>query len=243
MGILRHDLVLLSLAWLCAVVPAGKSQERPAVQRTIQTAPVLAHYPPIALSLDTPALSPGRTTFTTQAELEAFCEALAVAPGSAGHVSNLTLGTTPGGRKMLAMLVSKEGAKTPADMAKLQNQAGLVPYLQSGEVQWWYFPKNGVGMPFYDAYTAQQFQAQYGVPLGIITSNTADPSAFLREVSFLPTLIGAYTSAIRTALQAAFPACRHEILYPTDTNSTALNRLINYPAADWTPAACCSAGC
>jgi len=121
------------------------------------------------------------------------------------------------------------------DMALLQSTAGLIPYLQSGEVQWWYFP-NSVGMPFYDAYTQQQFTAKYGVPMQTIPNSTVDPSAYPNEVAFLPTLIGTYTGGIRSALQTAYPGCRYEVLYPTDTNNTALNRLINYPATDWTPA-------
>ncbi len=121
------------------------------------------------------------------------------------------------------------------DIAALQSAAGLVPYLQSGEVQWWYFSAAGVSMPFYDAYTMQQFTAAYGVPMKEILTNAADPASYPNEVTFLPLLIGAYTSAIRTALQNAYPACRYEVLYPTDTNNTPLNTLINYPAADWTP--------
>jgi len=121
------------------------------------------------------------------------------------------------------------------DIAALQNSAGLVPYLQSGEVQWWYFSTAGVSMPFYDAYTQQQFSATYGVPMQEILTNTADPSSYPNEVAFLPMLIGAYTYAIRTALQQAYPACRYEVLYPTDTNNTPLNSLINYPSNDWTP--------
>jgi hypothetical protein len=30
-----------------------------------------------------------------------------------------------------------------------------------------------------------------------------------------------------------YPACRYEILYPTDVNNTPLNKLINYPSSDW----------
>jgi hypothetical protein len=121
-------------------------------------------------------------------------------------------------------------------VAALQSSAGLVPYLQSGEVQWWYFPSTSISMPFYDAYTQQQFAAQYGVSMKEILSNTADPTAYPNEVVFLPTLIGAYTAAIRSALQSAYPGCRVEVLYPTDTNNTPLNSLVNYPSADWTPA-------
>lgn len=132
------------------------------------------------------------------------------------------------------------------DMAMLQSDAGMVPFLQSGEVQWWYFPKQSwdatqgqnvnVGMPFYDAYTEDQFAQKYGAPIQTITSNDVDPSQYPNETTFLPSLIGTYTAAIRSALQAQFPGCRYEILYPTDTNSTPLNQLVNFPVGDWTPA-------
>jgi hypothetical protein len=121
------------------------------------------------------------------------------------------------------------------EIAALESAAGLVPYLQSGEVQWWYFSTAGVSMPFYDAYTQQQFTATYGVAMQEILTNTADPASYPNEVAFLPMLIGAYTYAIRTALQQAYPGCRYEVLYPTDTNNTPLNSLINYPSNDWTP--------
>lgn len=128
-----------------------------------------------------------------------------------------------------------------SDMAALQSQAGLVPYLQSGEVQWWYFPWNSEGeqpvsMPFYDAYTQQEFEAQYGVSMQEIVNNNVNPGDFPNEVAFLPTLIGACTAAIRTALQAQYPNCRYEVLYPTDTNDTPFNQLINFPTSDWIPA-------
>ena len=123
------------------------------------------------------------------------------------------------------------------DMAALQQAAGLTPYLQSGEVQWWYFPKPGVGMTFYDAFTLQQFAVQYGVAMQVITTNdphNLDPLA--NEIAFLPTLIGNYTAFVRGALQTHYPACRYEVLYPTDVNATPFNLLINYASNDWTPA-------
>ncbi|HEX4772719.1 MAG TPA: hypothetical protein VH351_17935 [Bryobacteraceae bacterium] len=119
------------------------------------------------------------------------------------------------------------------DMAQLQANAGMTPYLQFGEVQWWYFP-NQAGMPFYDSYTQQQFQASYGTPIKIITSNTEDPTKYPNECIFLPQLIGTYTASIRSAVQTSFPGSRYEVLYPTDTNDTPLNQIINYPANDWT---------
>ncbi|MGH9608326.1 MAG: non-contractile tail sheath protein [Bryobacteraceae bacterium] len=126
-------------------------------------------------------------------------------------------------------------------MAGLQQAAGLMPYLQFGEVQWWYYPWNRsstetpVSMPFYDSYTMQQFQAKYGVVMQTIPDENADPSQYPNEAAFLPTLIGAHTAAIHAAVGSQFSDCRFEVLYPTDTNNTALNRLVNYPAEDWTP--------
>jgi hypothetical protein len=135
------------------------------------------------------------------------------------------------------------------EMAVLQASAGLVPYLQSGEVQWWYFAKhtweknNGawvdlgdaqIGMPLYDDYTKQQFEAAYGRAMQIIQAD-ADPANYPSETAFLPTLIGAYTAAIRNALRQHYASARFEVLYPIDVNNTPLNRIINYPGNDWAP--------
>ena len=122
------------------------------------------------------------------------------------------------------------------DMAGLFNAAGLIPYLQFGEVQWWYFPDDGSGMPFYDAYTTSTFQAQYGRPLTVIPTNTVDPATIPQEAAFLPGLIGAFTSQIINFVRSAYPNCRFEVLYPTDVNNTPLNQVINYPRAAWTSA-------
>jgi hypothetical protein len=123
------------------------------------------------------------------------------------------------------------------DMAGVMNAAGLRPYLQFGEVQWWYFPDDGSGMPFYDAYTTSTFHAQFGRDLTVITSNTTDPGTVPQEAAFLPGLIGSFTSQVMSYVRAAFANCRFEVLYPTDVNSTALNIVINYPHGDWTPGA------
>jgi|CZKS01.1.fsa_nt_gi hypothetical protein len=121
------------------------------------------------------------------------------------------------------------------DMANVLVAAGMQPYLQFGEVQWWYFPDDGSGMPFYDAYTASTFQAQYGRPLTVIASNTVDPSTIPQEAAFLPGLIGSFTSQIIAFVRSSIPNCRFEVLYPIDVNDTPLNRVINYPVSEWTP--------
>jgi len=122
------------------------------------------------------------------------------------------------------------------EYADLMAEVGLTPYLQFGEVQWWYFPKPGVGMTFYDEYTKQQFELQYGRPMAVIMSNYDDPAAYPDEVAFLPTIIGAYTDAIIEYVRLSHPTAKFEVLYPTDVNDGALNQVINYAWGSWTPA-------
>jgi len=121
------------------------------------------------------------------------------------------------------------------DMAQIMSNAGMTPYLQFGEVQWWYTAAHG-GMPFYDAYTTSAFQAAYGQPMATIPSQNADPALYPNECVFLPGLIGHFTQAIMTFVRQSMPNAKFEVLYPPDVNNTALNKLINYPAAAWTPA-------
>jgi hypothetical protein len=109
------------------------------------------------------------------------------------------------------------------DMANILVDAGMNPYLQFGEVQWWYFPYDGSGMPFYDAYTTSTFQSQYGRPMTVITTNSVDPKTISQEADFLPGLIGNFTSQIMSFVRASVPNCRFEVLYPVDVNSTPLN--------------------
>ena len=129
-----------------------------------------------------------------------------------------------------------------AEMASLMSQAGVVPYLQFGEVQWWYFPgptatvATEPGMPFYDAYTTGTFQSTFGRPMAVIANQHADATQLSGECTFLPGLIGAFTKAIREFVLATFPGARFEVLYPPDVNDTALNRAVNLPKNDWTPA-------
>jgi hypothetical protein len=122
------------------------------------------------------------------------------------------------------------------DMANILVAAGMNPYLQFGEVQWWYFPDDGSGMPFYDAYTTSTFQAEYGSAMAVITSNTINPTTVPQEAVFLPGLIASFTSQIMAFVRATVPNCRFEVLYPVDVNDTPLNQVINYPVSEWTPA-------
>jgi hypothetical protein len=129
-----------------------------------------------------------------------------------------------------------------AEMAAIQSAAGLTPYLQFGEVQWWYFPDDGAGhsysgMPFYDAWTQSQFLAAFGHAMATITTNTVNPATYPNEVSFLPGVVGNFTNAVMAFVRTTQPSCRFEVLYPTDVNYSAFDQAINYPTSAWTPAA------
>ncbi len=132
------------------------------------------------------------------------------------------------------------------DMATLMSAAGVRPYLQFGEVQWWYFcpptdPANGNwnpiafgGMPYYDAYTMSTFEAQFGRPMHIFTDPTNDPAPYPQESSFLPGLIGQFTSNIMDFVRTVYADAEFEVLYPPDTNDALLTSIINLPS-QWSP--------
>jgi len=127
------------------------------------------------------------------------------------------------------------------DAAAIEADAGLQPYLQFGEVQWWYFPSDGLGhpfsgMPFYDAWATAEFEAEYGRAMTVFTDNTADPSAYPDEVTFLQTVLGNFSAAIMDCVRGTYPTARFEVLYPLDVNQTAFNQGINFPSTQWTAA-------
>jgi hypothetical protein len=126
-----------------------------------------------------------------------------------------------------------------AEMAALQASAGLQPYLQFGEVQWWYFPNDGLGhaysgMPFYDASNTAQFQAEFGRAMTVFTNNTSDPSLYPDETGFLAARVGSFTTSVISHVRGTQPTTRFEVLYPTDVNQTAFNQVVNLPQSAWT---------
>ncbi len=128
------------------------------------------------------------------------------------------------------------------DMADVMHAAGVQPYLQFGEVQWWYFcpPRNPTagdwsplpdgGMPFYDKYTTSTFQSQYQRAMHVFTDPSNDPSDYPDESSFLPGLIGQFTASIMAYVRQTYPDAEFEVLYPLDTNDAALTQVINLPS-------------
>jgi hypothetical protein len=122
------------------------------------------------------------------------------------------------------------------DAANVLVASGASPYLQFGEVQWWYFPDDGSGMPYYDADTTSTFHSTYGHDLATILTNDLDPATVPDEAAFLPLQIANFTSTIMSFVRGTVSDCRFEVLYPVDVNSPALNKVVNFPVAEWTPA-------
>jgi phage tail sheath gpL-like len=120
------------------------------------------------------------------------------------------------------------------DLADQMAAAGLTPYLQFGEVQWWY-NASASGMPFYDAYTTSAFQARYGRAMATISSPDADPSDYADECEFLAGLIGEFTQSVISYVRQSHPDAKFEVLYPMDTNAPALNQKVNFPKDAWMP--------
>ncbi len=121
------------------------------------------------------------------------------------------------------------------EMANVMVAAGQQPYLQFGEVQWWYFADAEPSLPFYDAYTKTLFQKTYGRPISLIRNNTIQPSAFPQEAAFLPQLIGDFTASIMSYVHQALPQTKFEVLYPPDVNNFPMNAAVNFPLTYWTP--------
>jgi hypothetical protein len=122
------------------------------------------------------------------------------------------------------------------ELAGLMASAGVTPYLQFGEMQWWYFPYDGSGMPFCDAYSDQEFAATYNRAPQRIANQFANPDDYPDEVVFYRNLLGQFSAQAMAFVRATIAACRFEVLYPCDTNSTAFNRAVNFASAHWTAA-------
>ncbi len=121
------------------------------------------------------------------------------------------------------------------ELADLMAEAGQQPFLQFGEVQWWYFPASGSGMPFYDEYTKEAFRNAYGREMHVFSSNLEDPSLYPQECAMLAGLIGAFTDAVIDFVRQSHANAEFEVLYAPDVNEPELTRLVNLPA-EWSPA-------
>ncbi|MBI3697188.1 MAG: hypothetical protein HY238_20430, partial [Acidobacteria bacterium] len=125
--------------------------------------------------------------------------------------------------------------KAYEEMVGHMEAAGLTARLQFGEVLWWYFA-NASGMAFYDAYTTDRFQTQYGRLLHTFLTPNDDPSVNVYvEANFLHQTVKDHVESIRTHVLASHPSAKFELLWPLDVNDPGtrrLNRYINL-ALEW----------
>src|SRR5205814_5746599 len=110
------------------------------------------------------------------------------------------------------------------DMANLMVEADCVPYLQFGEVQWWYFVtdwdwasvllplRTHDSLPFYDAYTITTFAATDGRPMHVFGNSGASTASFPEEAAVLPGLIGVVTDQINSFVRATQSDAKFEVL-------------------------------
>jgi hypothetical protein len=93
------------------VIPPAHAQDITMGTRYRQSADVLARYPDINLKLNTPAVAPGRTTYTSHAELESYLLALA-RPDAPLVLQTLT--KTQQGRSLPLLIFTPERLTDPA---------------------------------------------------------------------------------------------------------------------------------
>ncbi len=120
------------------------------------------------------------------------------------------------------------------ESAVLMVEGGLVPYLQLGEVQYWYFP-NAAGMPYYDHDARTQFEAIHGRPMARILNQYQSPALFPDEITFLRNRLGDFCTAIIQHVRSTLPATRFEVLYPPDVNDSPIGEVVNFPELSWNP--------
>ncbi|MDJ1157397.1 M14 family metallopeptidase [Chelatococcus sp. SYSU_G07232] len=106
---------LLAAGILAASMPA-LAQDIDAEAQYRQSPGVLARYGDLPIALDTPALQPGRTTFTTQEEMLAYLAGLKTR--NPAVVLDI-LGRSQQGRDIPYLLFTKEGLTDPAAIARL----------------------------------------------------------------------------------------------------------------------------
>ena len=115
------------------------------------------------------------------------------------------------------------------DMANILMAAGMQPYLQFGEVQWWY-----------SRTTAPECRSTTTIQPAHFWRSTAlhycDHHEYARSLDnssgsrISPGTHRELHGADHGFVRPRFPACRFEVLYPIDVNNTPLNKVINYPS-------------
>lgn len=133
-------------------------------------------------------------------------------------------------------------------LAALLAAAGLAtPWVQFGEVGWWFFAGgSGPSMAYYDAYTTSAASTALGRALASFSSPNDSPTInSFADADFLAAQIQTHIHTIRVAVLAATASTKFELLWPYDVNyKTAytspmgltgiggqLNRYVNLPSS------------
>jgi hypothetical protein len=126
---MRMRELLPLFAALALAGPPALAQELDRAAEYRQSAAVLARYADVPIALDAPALKPGRTAFTSQAEMEAWLAALkARLPGLVLG----SLGRSQQGRDIPYLVFTKEGLSDPAAIVALNRPILWFVGLQHG---------------------------------------------------------------------------------------------------------------
>lgn len=133
-------------------------------------------------------------------------------------------------------------------LAALLAAAGLTtPWVQFGEVGWWFFAGgSGPSMAYYDAYTTSAASTALGRALASFTTPNDSPAVnSFADADFLAAQIQTHIHTIRVAVLVATASTKFELLWPYDVNyKTAytspmgltgiggqLNRYVNLPSS------------
>ncbi len=120
--------------------------------------------------------------------------------------------------------------KAYKEMADFMNDATLVPWLQFGEVLWWFFAGGSpASMAFYDDYTKSQAQTALGRALVLFDAVDDDPSVnAYADANFLRGRIKSHIDTVRSHVLASHAGAKFELLWPLDVNEPVIERLNRY---------------
>ena len=122
-----------------------------------------------------------------------------------------------------------------AQVGGLMAAAGLTPWLQFGEVGWWF---NAGGSPasmaYYDADTTAAAATALGRALHVFAGPGDNPAANPADVAFLAGRLAGYVASVQASVAGAVAGVKWELLWPLDVNlpeTKPLNWAVNLPAA------------
>lgn len=108
---------------------------------------------------------------------------------------------------------------------------GIQPWLQFGEILWWFFTGGATAtMAYYDAYTSARATAILGRSLYVFTNPNDDPATNgYQDSNLLRGMLQTHLATCRSTVQSAVPTARFEILWPDDVNWPTAYENVTYP--------------